>query len=70
MVDKGKSSFLQNIVEEIIPACRNLQSSHITVNLSEIFLGGMMLEVKSKCGFKDMGWARISSIDMGKGCYW
>ena len=41
------------------------------VNLSEIFLGGMMLEVKSKCGFKDMGWTRISSIDMGEGCcYW
>ena len=36
------------------------------VNLSEIFLGGMMLEVKSKCGFKDMGWTRISSIDMGR----
>ena len=24
------------------------------------------LEVKSKCGFKDMGWTRISSIDMGR----
>ena len=24
MVDKGKSSFLQNIVEEIRPGCRNL----------------------------------------------
>ena len=71
MVDKRKSSFLQSIVEEIRPGCRNLQTSQIMVNLSEIFLGGMMLEVKSKCGFKDMGWARISSIDMGKGCcYW
>ena len=47
MVDKGKSSFLQNIVEEIRPGCRNLQRSQIMVNLSEIFLGGMMLEVKS-----------------------
>ena len=45
MVDKGKSSFLQNIVEEIRPGCRNLQI--IMVNLLEIFLGGMMLEVKS-----------------------
>ena len=44
MVDKGKSSFLQNIVEEIRPGCRNLQI--IMVNLLEIFLGGMMLEVK------------------------
>ena len=42
------------------------------VNLSEIFLGGMMLEVQSGvCGFKDMGWTRVSSIDMGEGCcYW
>ena len=47
MVDKGKSSFLQNIVKEIRPGCRNLQRSQIMVNLSEIFLGGMMLEVKS-----------------------
>ena len=75
MVDKGKSSFLQNIVEEIRPGCRNLQRSQIMVNLWEIFLGGMMLEVKSKCGFTDMGWTRISSIDMGidmgEGCcYW
>ena len=71
MVDKGKFSFLQNIVEEIKPGCRNLQKSQIMLNLSEIFLGGMILEVKSKCGFKDTGWARISSIDMGEGCsYW
>ena len=41
MVDKGKSSFLQNIVEEIRPGCRNLQRSQIMVNLSEIFLGWM-----------------------------
>ena len=47
MVDKGKSSFLQNIGEEIRPGCRNLQRSQVMVNLSEIFLGGMMLEVKS-----------------------
>ena len=47
MVDKGKSSFLQNIVEEIRPGCRNLQRSQIMVNLSEIFLGEMMPEVKS-----------------------
>ena len=48
MVDKGKSSFLQNIVEQIRPGCRNLQRSQIImVNLSEMFLGGMMLKVKS-----------------------
>ena len=47
MVGKGKSSLLQNIVEEISPGCRNLQRSQIMVNLSEIFLGEMMLEVKS-----------------------
>ena len=47
MADKGKSSFLQNIVEEIRPGCRNLQRSQIMVNLSEIFLGGMVLEVQS-----------------------
>ena len=41
MVDKGKSSLLQNIVEEIRPGCRNLQRSQIMVNLSEIFLGAM-----------------------------
>ena len=71
MVDKGKSSFLQNIVEEIRPGCRNLQRSQIMVNLSKIFLGGMMLEVKSKCRLKDMDWTRISSIDIGEGCcYW
>ena len=42
------------------------------VNLSEIFLGGMMLEVQSgACGFKDMAWTRISAIDKEKGCfYW
>ena len=47
MADKGKSSFLQNIVEKIRPGCRNLQRSQIMINLLEIFLGGMMLEVKS-----------------------
>ena len=47
IVDKGKSSLSQNIVEEIRPRCRNLQRSQIMVNLSKIFLGGMMLEVKS-----------------------
>ena len=31
----GKSSFLQNITEEIRPGCRNLQRSQIMVNLSE-----------------------------------
>ena len=46
MVDKGKSSFLLNIVEEIRPGGTNLQRSQIMVNLSEILLGGMMLEVK------------------------
>ena len=33
------------------------------VNLSEIFLGGMMLEVNLVFGLKDMDWTRISSID-------
>ena len=47
MVDKGKSSFLQNIVEEIRPGCRNLQGSQIMVNLLEVFLDEMMLKVKS-----------------------
>ena len=47
MVNKGKSCFLQNIVEEIRPGCKNLQRSQIMVNLLKIFLGGMMLEVKS-----------------------
>ena len=47
MAEKEKSSFLQNIVEEIIHGCRNLQRSQIMVNLSEIFLRGMMLEVKA-----------------------
>ena len=47
MVDKGKSSFLENILEEIRPGCRNPQRSQKMVNLSEMFLGGMMLEVKS-----------------------
>ena len=40
----GKSSFLQNIVEEIRPGCRNLimvNLSLIMVNLSETFLGGI-----------------------------
>ena len=41
------------------------------VNLSEIFLGAVMLEVQSGVGIKDIGWTRMSSIDMGKGCcYW
>ena len=47
MFDKEKSSFLQNIVEEIRPGCRNLKRFQIMVNLSEIFLGGMMVELKS-----------------------
>ena len=48
MVDKGKSSLLQNIVEEIRPGCRNLQRYQIImVNLADMFLGGMTLEVKS-----------------------
>ena len=41
----GKSSFLQNIVEEIKPGCRNQQRSQIMVNLS--FLGGMILKIQS-----------------------
>ena len=56
MVDKGKSSFLQNIVEEIRPGCRNLQRSQIMVNLSEIFLGGMVLEVQSGVWVSRYGW--------------
>ena len=71
MVDKGKCSLLQNIVEEIRHGCRNLERSQIIVNLSEIFLGAMMLKSSLVCGFMDMGWTRISSIDMGEGCfYW
>ena len=42
-----KSSFLQNVVEKIRPGCKNLQSSLIMVNLSDIFLGAMMLKVQS-----------------------
>ena len=68
----GKSNFLQNNLEEIRRGCRNLQKSLIMVHLLEIFLGGMMLKVQAGvCVFKDIGWARISSIDMGEGsCYW
>ena len=55
----GKSSFLRNIVEEIRPDCGNLQRSLIMINLSEIFLGGM-LKVQSGVWFKNMGWSRIS----------
>ena len=41
------------------------------VKLSEIFLGGTMLEVNLVFWFKDMSWTKISSIDMGEGwCYW
>ena len=40
--------------------------SLIIVNFSEIFLGGMMLKVPSGSGFKDIGWRRSSSIDMGR----
>ena len=47
MVDKGKSGFLLSIVEEIRPGFRNLQRFQIMLNLSEIFLGRVMLEVKS-----------------------
>ena len=43
----GKSSFFQNIVEEIRPGCRNLQRYKVMVNLSEVLLGGMMLKVQS-----------------------
>ena len=39
------------------------------VNLSEIFLGGMMFKVQSGAWF-DMGWTRIFCIDMGEGCYY
>ena len=71
MVDKGKSGFLQNIVEEIRPGCRNLQRSQLMVNMSEIFLDGMCLKSSLVGGFKDTAWTRISSIDMEEGCcYW
>ena len=43
----GKSSLLQNMVEEIKPVCRNLQRSQTMVNLSEISLGGMILKIQS-----------------------
>ena len=52
----------------------NLQRSLIMVNLSEIFLDGMQqiyelseLESSLVCWFKNMGWSRISSIDLGVG---
>ena len=52
----------KNIAEDIRPGCKNLLRSLIIVNLSEIFLGGMML--------KRPGWTKISSIDIGEGsCY-
>ena len=56
------------------PNSNDLSSrAQIMVNLTEIFLGGMMLEVLASlvCGFKDLGWTWISSIDMEEGCcYW
>ena len=65
-----KSSFLQNIVEEIRYGYRNLQRSLVMVNMSEIFLGGMMLKVQSGV-WVYLGWTRISSIDIGEGSfYW
>ena len=42
MVGSRKTSFLRNIIEQTRPDCRNLQRSLIIVNLSEIFLGGML----------------------------
>ena len=76
----GKSSFLRNVIEEIRPGCRNLQRSLIMVNSSELFLVGcyrntgyQTSELKSSlvCWFKNMGWSRISFINMGQGsCYW
>ena len=40
------------------------------VNMSEIFLGGMMLKVQSGV-WVYLGWTRISSIDIGEGSfYW
>ena len=48
MVDKGKSSFLQNIVEEIRPGCRNL-ATKVPNNGKFVrnIPGWMMVEVKS-----------------------
>ena len=40
------------------------------VNLPEIFLGEWYLKSSLVCGFKDMGWTKLSSIDIrGASCY-
>ena len=64
----GKSSFLPNIVEEIRPGCRNLQRFLIMIYLSEIFLDEMLKFHSLVCGFKNMDWSRISSIDIDYRC--
>ena len=67
----GKSSFLVNIVEKIRPGCRNLPRFLVMVNLSEIFLEEIIKVKSLVCGFKGMGWSRVSSVDMGAGSfYW
>ena len=38
----GKSIFLRNVIKEIRPGCRNLQRWSLMINLSEIFLVGMV----------------------------
>ena len=37
------------------------------VNLSEIFLGEWYLKSSLVCGFKDMGWTRLASINIRGG---
>ena len=66
MVDMlGKTNIFQNIGEKTRPGSRNLQKSskQCMLNLSQIFLGGMILEVNLVFWFKGMDWTKISSID-------
>ena len=74
MLTVGKPSFSLNFAEEVRPDCRNLQRSTIMVNFSEMLLVGIQQEYgllgqKSclVCGFKNLGWSRISSIDLEVG---
>ena len=70
----GSLSFSSNDIEEMNPGFRNLQTSLIVVKLCEILLGVMqqkygLWKLKSSlvCGFRNRGWSRISSIDLGVG---
>ena len=66
----GKSSYSQNIGEEIKPGCRNLQRSQIMVNLKYSWTG-WYLNSSLVCRLKDMGWTSISPVEIREGnCYW